>query len=80
MYKDKLGIPHNHELLRTNSKNEQRKGRDTDIYSYDELDDKGELIAKYVVRDSMSIYPPQSTTVSFIKYDLDGVEIESGFI
>lgn len=80
MYKENLGVPTEHELIRTSSNNEQRKGRDTDIYSYEEKNVDGEVIAKYVVRDSMSIYPPQSTTVSFIKYDLNGVEIESGTI
>ncbi len=78
MYKEKLGIPQEHELVRTSSKSEQRKGRDTDIYSYDEKNSCGELIAKYVVRDSMSIYPPQSTTVSYVKYDVSGKEIGSG--
>ncbi|EPO0014281.1 MULTISPECIES: hypothetical protein [Vibrio diabolicus subgroup] len=78
MYKEKLGIPQEHELVRTSSKNEQRKGRDTDIYGYDEITADGEIIAKYVVRDSMSIYPPQSTTVSYVKYDAHGEQIGSG--
>lgn len=80
MYKEKLGVPDEHELVQTSSKSEQRKGRDTDIYDYDERNADGAVIAKYVVRDSMSIYPPQSTTVSFVKYDSSGVEIESGTI
>ena len=80
MYKEKLGVPTEHEFVSTGSKSEQRKGRDTDIYSYDEKNTDGEVIAKYVVRDSMSIYPPQSTTVSFVKYDISGSEIESGTI
>ena len=80
MYKEKLGVPVEHELVSTCSKSEQRKGRDTDIYSYDEKNTDGEVIAKYVVRDSMSIYPPQSTIVSFVKYDLSGTEIESGTV
>ncbi|HCG7315050.1 TPA: hypothetical protein NJ375_004487 [Vibrio parahaemolyticus] len=78
MYEEKLNIPKSHKLVRKSCKSEQRKGRDTDIYGYDELDQNGELIAKYIVRDSMSIYPPQSTTVSFVKYDVDGTEIETG--
>lgn len=78
MYKEKLGIPDQHELVRTSSKSEQRKGRDTDIYGYDEKNTEGEIIAKYIVRDSMSIYPPQSTTVSFVKYSSTGSEIDSG--
>jgi len=80
MYKEKLGVPNEHELVRTSSKSEQRKGQDTDIYGYDEKNTDGEIIAKYIVRDSMSIYPPQSTTVSFVKYDPSGSEIGSGRI
>lgn len=78
MYKEKLGIPKINEFVRTSSKNEQRKGRDTDIYGYDEKNANGEVIAKYIVRDSMSIYPPQSTTVSYVKYDVNGEPIDSG--
>lgn len=80
MYKEKLGIPEEHEFARTSSKNEQRKGRDTDIYCYDEKDTDGDIIAKYVVRDSMSIYPPQSVIVSYVKYSADGEIIDSGNI
>jgi hypothetical protein len=62
-----IGIPDGHELKHTSSKREQRKGRDTDIDYYDELNGAGEVIASYEVRDSMSIYPPQSTTLTFKK-------------
>lgn len=80
MYKEKLGIPTEHEFLRTGTKSEQRKGRDTDIYNYDEKDTDGNLIFRYEVRDSMSINPPQNTTVSYTKYDADGNLIKSGTI
>lgn len=78
MYEEKLNIPRNHKLVRKSIKNEQRKGHDADIYCYDELDKNGDLIAKYIVKDSTSIYPPQNTTVSFVKYDIDGAEVEKG--
>jgi len=65
MHKEKLGVPNEHELVRTSSTSEQRKGRDTDIYGNDEKNIAGEVIARYVVRDSMSIYPP-SVHNSFI--------------
>lgn len=78
MYKDQLGIPAEHEFVQTSSRNEQRKGRDTDIYDYDEKDENGNLIAKYTIRESMSIYPPQTNTISYKKYDVDGKEIKSG--
>lgn len=71
MYKGKLCILADHELVGTGSKSEQHKGCDTDIYSYDEKNAEGQVIARYVIRDSMSIYLPQPTTVSFTKYDLD---------
>jgi hypothetical protein len=80
MYREKLGIPEGHEFISTSTKSEQRKGRDTDIYGYDEKNVDGDVIAKYVVRDSMSIYPPQSTIVSFVKYDINGKEVKSGNI
>ena len=80
MYKEKLGIPADHDFVQTSNKSEQRKGRDTDIYGYDENNTDGDLVAKYIVRDSMSIYPPQSTTVSFVKFDPSGNEIGSGNI
>ncbi|WP_205899465.1 hypothetical protein [Pseudomonas viridiflava] len=62
-----IGIPDDHGLKHTGSKSEQRKGRDTDIDFYDETDAQGNVIAQYEVRDSMSIYPPQGTTLSFRK-------------
>ncbi len=67
-------------FVRTSSKNEARKGRDTDIYGYDEKDSSGNFVASYVVSDSMSIYPPQSTIVSFEKFDANGNKIDSGRI
>tara|TARA_B100000795_G_scaffold226089_1_gene182001 strand:- start:361 stop:612 length:252 start_codon:yes stop_codon:yes gene_type:complete len=78
MYKDKLGVPSEHTLNKIKSSNEQHGGRDTDIYSYEEKNTKGVIIATYVVNDSTSIYPPQSRTVLFYKYDLNGDEIKSG--
>jgi hypothetical protein len=62
-----IGIPDSHGLTHTSSKREQRKGQDADLDYYDETDPEGTVIAKYEVRDSMSIYPPQTTTVSFRK-------------
>lgn len=60
-----IGIPAGHELKHTGSKTEQRKGRDTDIDYYDEINEAGKVIASYEVRDSMSIYPPQNSTLTF---------------
>jgi hypothetical protein len=78
MYKEKLEIPDDHDFVRTSMKSENRKGQDTDIYTYDEMNTKKELVARYEVRDSMCIYPPQNRTISYTKYDTSGKEIDSG--
>ena len=80
MYKEKLGIPDSHEFVNINTKNEVRKGRDTDIYEYEEKDEDGILIAKYTVRESMSIHRSSDNTVSYIKYNINGEEVESGIL
>ncbi|MEP9320446.1 hypothetical protein ABKS89_25095 [Pseudomonas sp. LABIM340] len=64
-----IGIPEGHTLKQAGSEREQRKGRDTDIDFYEELNEAGELVAKYEVRESMSIYPPFTNHVSFKKLD-----------
>jgi len=46
---------------------EQRKGQDADIYEFEELDSKSVCVAKYEVRDSMSIYPPFKRNVTWRK-------------
>ena len=80
MYRERLQVPSENEFVRRSSRNESRKGQDTDIYEYDEINPEGELVARYVIRDSMSIYPPQTTTTLFSKYDLEGVQVDSGII
>jgi len=66
-HKEKIGIPEAHSLVQTDTKWEQRKGQDTDTYWYDELDQNGVVVAKYVVKDSTSIYPPCSRSISYEK-------------
>lgn len=66
-HKKKIGIPDARDLVPTNTKWEQRKGRDTDYYFYDEVDADGNVVGKYEVSESMSIYPPFGTTVSWKK-------------
>jgi hypothetical protein len=63
-HRNKIGIAAGNTLKSTGTKSEQRKGRDTDIYFYDELNEAGDLVAKYEVRESMSIYPPFTNTVT----------------
>ena len=64
-----LGIPEGHTLRRIGGRREQRKGQDTDIDEYEHLDDDGNLVAKYEVRDSTSIYPPSKRNVTHRKID-----------
>lgn len=78
MIATELGIPSHHSLVQTNSKCEQRKGHDTDINWYDETDENGALVAKYIVKDSTGIYPPQKRNITFDKFSLEGVIIKSG--
>ncbi|WP_417667184.1 hypothetical protein [Pseudidiomarina sp.] len=66
-YKEKIGIAESHDLVQTDSKWEQRKGQDTDTYWYDEVDESGTVVAKYVVIDSTSIYPPFERSISYEK-------------
>jgi hypothetical protein len=66
-HKKKLGIPDANHLVETDTKWEQRKGQDTDIYWYDEVDGTGTVVAKYVVRHSTSIYPPHGRSITFEK-------------
>jgi len=78
MYKEKLGILNEHSLKQTNSEWKQKKGQDTDITWYDEVDVDDNIVASYIVRDSTSIYPPFSKRVEFEKYSLDGDLVDSG--
>lgn len=66
-HKEKIGIPAEHSLVQTDTKWEQRKGQDTDTYWYDEVDEQGNVVAKYVVQDSTSIYPPFVRRISYDK-------------
>lgn len=63
----KIGVAENNKLIQTDTKWEQRKGQDTDTYWYDEIDVTGNLVAKYIVKDSTSMYPPFGRTVSYEK-------------
>lgn len=66
-HKLKIGIPENHKLVSTGSMSEQRRGRDTDYYLYNEVDENNNILAKYEVSESMSTYPPFGTKVSWKK-------------
>jgi len=64
----KIGIPESHRLVLTDSKwKGARKGRDTDVSYFDEIDESGAVISSYVVEESMSTYPPFKTSVTWQK-------------
>ena len=64
-YRELLGVQSDHRLVQTDTKSEQRKGQDTDIYWIDEYDSNDLLVNQYVVKDSMSIYPPFKKNATF---------------
>lgn len=59
--KKAFGIDDTMSVVFVESKNESRKGQDTDISFYDVFDASGALIAKCEIRESMGIYPPHKT-------------------
>lgn len=66
-HKKIIGIPDTHNLVQTDTKWEQRKGQDTDTYWYDEVDPNNAIVAKYILKDSTSIYPPFGRNISHKK-------------
>ncbi|MGL6007640.1 hypothetical protein [Aeromonas sobria] len=68
-YKKKIGIPEKHTLKQTSFEWQAKKGQDTDTYHYDHLDENGELVGKYIVYDSTSMYPPFGRSISWKHID-----------
>lgn len=66
-YKKKIGLPESHTLKIVSSQWSQRKGQDTDTYECEELNEQGEVIAKYTVKDSTSMYPPFGRSITWTK-------------
>ncbi|ROL76565.1 hypothetical protein BLX41_14535 [Pseudomonas protegens] len=55
----KMPISDGHTLVQTGMEAKgSRRGEDTDVYYYDELNAAGEVVASWDVEDSMSVYPP----------------------
>ncbi|HEX2859222.1 MAG TPA: hypothetical protein VHP58_03380 [Alphaproteobacteria bacterium] len=67
--KTKLGVPANHTLVQTDWSAKQRKGRDIDYWSYDELDENGVVVARYSVTEDMNIHN-QKTDFSFTRAEV----------
>lgn len=65
---NKMPIPDGHRLVATGMEARgARRGEDTDIYHYEELNAAGEIVATYEVEDSTSVYPPFSRRISVSK-------------
>ncbi|GAA4650515.1 hypothetical protein GCM10023116_27980 [Kistimonas scapharcae] len=75
MFKDQLPVQEGNTLRMTGDSRSVRKGQDTDIYTYEETNQAGDLVARYEVHDSMSIYPPFGRTVTFTATDSTGKTI-----
>ncbi len=57
-YRERIGIPEDHELVMVDSSNKVRHGRDTDIDIYEQRDPEGNVVARFKITDSTSTYPP----------------------
>lgn len=67
-YKKRIGIPDNHTLELVSSDFQgARRGQDTDVYVYKELDANGKHVATYEVENSTSTHPPFGKTISHRK-------------
>jgi len=62
-----FNIPADHTIVQKETKWEQRKGQDTDTYVYEVLDPQGNVVGKYIEKDSTSIYPPFGRNVTYEK-------------
>jgi hypothetical protein len=62
-------IPHlpGHTFRQVSTSRSEKRGQDTDIYTYEALNEAGEVVATYELSNSMSIYPPQKIHQSYKK-------------
>jgi hypothetical protein len=73
-----LPVCQGNSLVSTGGESRQRKGMDNDDDYYDEINQAGEIVAKYYVWHHMSIYPPQKVNEGWQKFDIQGNVIASG--
>lgn len=76
MHEKKLNVPSSHKLIQNKMENKIKKSEDYDLYYYDEFDAESNLVSKYIVKHTTSIYPPFSVYVEYQKFDVDGNLIE----
>ncbi|KLV04190.1 hypothetical protein ABT56_16420 [Photobacterium aquae] len=75
MFKEKLGIPKDHKLIRTDMKWDEGKKVDVDTFWYDERDVSDDIVAKYIIKVTKYIYPPKRSDVTFQKYTADSLNL-----
>ncbi|MTC21829.1 MULTISPECIES: hypothetical protein [unclassified Providencia] len=67
-YKKLIGIPDEHDLRQVSMEwKGSRKGQDVDLYIFEEINKNGDIVGKYEVKSSTSIYPPFKTNLSYSK-------------
>lgn len=65
-YKKVIGIPDTHSLKQVSMTwKGPRKGQDTDVYIFEELDENNNVVAIYEFEASTSTYPPFNTEYSY---------------
>ena len=67
MHEEELKISKEHKLVQTKTEWKQKRGEDIDTYWYDELNEKEELVAKYIVYDITSMHPRFGRTIRYEK-------------
>jgi len=76
MHEKNLNIKTGHRLVQIKMENKVQKSEDYDLYYYDEFDAEENLVSKYIVKHSTSIYPPFSVYVEYQKLDINGKLVE----
>ena len=64
-----LGVPDAHKLVKTGHESVMRHGRDKDVWSYNQVDENGNVVAEFTVTEDMNIYT-QKTTFSFTRREV----------
>lgn len=66
--KREYAVPDNHSLVQVSMEwKGAKKGRDDDEYTFNQLDENGNVVASYTEIHSTSTYPPFATTISVTK-------------
>lgn len=63
-YIEALNLNPNHRFEFISGRSEDRKGRDTDYYTYREYDEQGNDLGTFTIADTTSHFPPQRRTIT----------------